>query len=95
MSRVVLYIAMSLDGYIARKDDSLDWLQAFESANEDFGYTAFVAQVGTVIMGGSTYRQVREVLSPDTWPYAGMTDFEPAAAWTIRRMPVCKRIAVT
>ena len=42
MSRkLILYIAMSLDGFIAKKDDSLDFLSMVEKPNEDYGYAEF------------------------------------------------------
>jgi dihydrofolate reductase len=60
MGKVVLYIAASLDGYIATEDGGVAWLDAFNGTGDDFGYADFVAKVGTVIMGGKTYRQVLE-----------------------------------
>ena len=56
--RVILYIAMSLDGYIATDEDSLDWLSLVEMPGQDYGYEAFVRQVDTVIMGRKTYEKV-------------------------------------
>ena len=53
MRKVSLYIAMSLDGYIAREDGSVDWL--FSGGDEDYGYYDFLAQVDTVLMGAKTY----------------------------------------
>lgn len=38
MGTVILYIAISLDGYIAELDGSVDWLQPFEEQGEDYGY---------------------------------------------------------
>jgi dihydrofolate reductase len=56
--KVVLYIATSLDGYIARDNGDIDWLSMVESPNEDYGYKDFLASVDTVIMGRKTYDQV-------------------------------------
>lgn len=56
--KVVLYIAMSLDGYIARENDDIDWLSMVESPGEDYGYGEFVRTVDTVIMGRKTYDKV-------------------------------------
>lgn len=56
--RVILYIAMSLDGYIAKVDGSLDWLNSVERPGQDYGYEAFLSQVDTVIMGRKTYEKV-------------------------------------
>ena len=56
--KVVLYIAQSADGYIAKEDGSLDWLNIVEKAGEDYGYANFVETVDTVIMGRKTYDKV-------------------------------------
>ncbi|SES12163.1 dihydrofolate reductase family protein [Salipaludibacillus aurantiacus] len=54
MRKLVLFIAMSLDGYIATKDESLDWL--FNSEGEgDNGYSEFYDTVDTVLIGKKTY----------------------------------------
>ena len=67
-NKVVLYIAMSLDGYIARKDGSVDWLFDVEGDGGDSGYAAFYQTIGTVVMGRTTYEDVLK-LSED-FPYA-------------------------
>jgi dihydrofolate reductase len=54
----MLYIAMSLDGYIAQKDDGLDWLSDVERTGEDYGYGEFTKSVDTVIIGRRTYDAV-------------------------------------
>jgi dihydrofolate reductase len=56
--RVVLYIASSLDGFIARENGDIDWLSAVQVPDEDYGYHAFIQSVGTVIMGRKTYEKV-------------------------------------
>ncbi len=56
--KIVLYIAMSLDGYIARDNGDIDWLSMVESHDEDYGYKDFLKSVDTVIMGRRTYDQV-------------------------------------
>lgn len=53
-----LYIAMSLDGYIAAEDDNIDFLSIVDSPGEDFGYEDFVKNVDTVIWGRRTYDKV-------------------------------------
>jgi dihydrofolate reductase len=55
MSEVIVYIAASLDGYIARKDDDVSWLDSYQVACEDYGYSDFMKAIGTVIMGARTY----------------------------------------
>ncbi len=56
--KVILYIAMSLDGYIARENGDIDWLSVVDMPNEDYGYSAFIKNVDTVIMGRKTYEKV-------------------------------------
>jgi len=58
MRQVILYIAMSLDGYIAGEDESLDFLSLVASPGEDYGYDAFIKTIDTVIMGRKTYDKV-------------------------------------
>lgn len=68
MKKIKLYIAISLDGYIARKDGSIDWLEALPNPNKiDYGYTAFYDSIDTVIMGRKTYDQILGFDVP--WPY--------------------------
>lgn len=61
-----VFIAMSLDGFIARADGSLDWLAEFNRADEDYGYDEFINAMDGIIMGRKTF----EVISGfDQWPY--------------------------
>ena len=55
--KVILYIATSLDGFIARKNGSVDWLPAIDNSSEDYGMKEFMDSVGTVILGNTTYTQ--------------------------------------
>jgi dihydrofolate reductase len=66
--RCSVYIAMSLDGFIARRDGSIDWLSIVERAGEDYGYRRFHDTIDTVIVGRNTYEQV---LCFGSWPFAG------------------------
>ena len=59
--KVILYISMSLDGYIATKDNSLDFLSIVEQEGEDYGYIDFVKSVDAVIIGRKTYEKVIEM----------------------------------
>ena len=68
LNNIVLYIAASLDGFIARKDGSVDWLSPYENGQEDYGYKDFLKTVGIVIMGNTTYKQV---LTFGEFPYKG------------------------
>jgi dihydrofolate reductase len=64
--KVILYIAMSLDGYIAGPDESLDFLKSVEQQEEDYGYSKFIEEVDTIIWGRKTYDKVKsfDVLLP-------------------------------
>lgn len=71
MKPVILYVACSLDGYLADAEGGIGFLEACTVPMADLGYDAFYDSIGTLIMGGKTYRQVANELSPDQWPYAG------------------------
>lgn len=72
MRKVILYIAMSLDGFIADTRGGVDWLCGDGSDSDAPGsYDTFIRDVDTVIMGRRTYDQVTDDLSPDVWPYEG------------------------
>jgi dihydrofolate reductase len=67
MPRIKLYIATSLDGFIARENGSIDWLTKYENNPEtDYSYSEFYASIGKVLMGRKTYQQV---LGFGEWPY--------------------------
>jgi dihydrofolate reductase len=66
--RCSVFIAASLDGYIARADGSLDWLSVVEREGEDYGYREFVDGVDALVMGRKTYDTV---LGFEEWPFAG------------------------
>lgn len=69
--KISVYIATSLDGFIARPDGTIDWLirPEYTIEGEDFGYATFMASVDSMVMGRNTYEKV---LSMGTgWPYAG------------------------
>ncbi len=57
MGRVIVYIATSLDGFVARKDDDISWLDPFSGGGEDYGYQDFMRTIGTAVMGARTYEQ--------------------------------------
>lgn len=56
--KLILFIAVSLDGFIARADGDIDWLSIVESPGEDYGYSNFIQAVDTVIMGRKSYEKV-------------------------------------
>ena len=89
MSRVVYYAAMSLDGYIAESDDTLEWLMKFPGVEPgpavtpvEGGYDEFYEGVGALVMGSVTYEFVLE--HGGSWAYAG----KPTWVLTTRDLPV-------
>jgi len=67
--KVSVYIATSLDGFIARCDGSIDWLneaQVLVPEGEDCGFKTFMNSVDALVMGRKTFEQV---LSFGEWPY--------------------------
>ena len=56
--KVILYIATSLDGYIAKTNDDLSFLSIVEQEGQDYGYADFVKTVDVVIVGRKTYDKV-------------------------------------
>lgn len=75
MRKVILYVAASLDGYIANSQGKVDWLNGWEEGGTDDGYTDFLQRIDTVLMGYRTYRQIITELSPDRWVYEGLTTY--------------------
>ena len=58
--RISVFIAHSVDGYIATDDDSLDWLFAAAPEGEDYGFEAFLADVDLIAMGRGTYDFIKD-----------------------------------
>lgn len=65
-----VFIATSLDGFIARTNGDLDWLTGAESAptEQDYGYQDFMDTVDTIVMGRNTFELTSTF---DPWPYSG------------------------
>jgi len=59
MKKIILYVATSLDGFIARKNGSVDWLTQYENSGEDYGYKKFLESVRIIILGNTTYKQFK------------------------------------
>lgn len=77
MSRkIILYVAVSLDGYIADHEGKVDRLTGKDSGYEgDYGYEEFISGVDTVVMGRNTYQQIVTELSPEEWPYPTLKSY--------------------
>lgn len=74
MKKIKLYIAASIDRYIAQNDGDLDWLMKYPvNAETNYGYDVFFESIDTVIMGGRTYQ---DILNMDViWPYMDKTTY--------------------
>ena len=76
MREVVLFIAMSLDGYIADEQGGVEWLRGQDpGAADPDSYADFIRDVDTVVMGWNTYHQIMTELSPEAWVYEGLTSY--------------------
>jgi dihydrofolate reductase len=71
--KVILYIAASLDGYIAGPGDDLSFLSMVETPGEDYGYVDFTQSVDRVIMGRKTYDWIMKQVS--VFPHADMETY--------------------
>lgn len=92
MRKVTLFIAMSLDGYIADKDGGVDWLNGQEEDGENMDtYSEFIKTIDTIIMGWNTYHQVITELSPEEWVYPEQISY----VITHRELPSTERIRFT
>ena len=76
MRKISLFIAMSLDGYIADCKGGVDWLEGQGNDNENIDtYSEFVKNIDTILMGWNTYHQVVTELSPKEWIYNDFTTY--------------------
>lgn len=85
--RCSVFCAVSLDGFIARKDGALDWLRPAEAAlpPADTGYDAFMASVDYVVMGRNTFDVVLGM--SDAWFYS-----KPVYVLTTRPLALPERL---
>ncbi|WP_323171775.1 dihydrofolate reductase family protein [Natrialba sp. PRR66] len=86
MSELLLYIAASVDGFIATPDGGVDWLDEFQQESDvansdDDGFDEFFASVDCLVMGSRTYEQVLEF---GAWPY----EDRPTYVLTSRELPL-------
>lgn len=61
-----VFIATSLDGFIARSNGDIEWLLTRDDPDEDHGYNDFIKDIDGIIMGRGSYEKV---LTFDSWPY--------------------------
>ena len=70
--QTVVYVGLTIDGFLARPDGALDFLPTPSDPNEDFGFADFLASVDVVVMGRKTFDQVAAFVNDGVpWPYAG------------------------
>ena len=68
MKKVVLYVACSLDGYVATPDHGVKWLENLDNPDgNDYGYKDFLTSIDTILMGRKSYEVVRSF--DIDWPY--------------------------
>ena len=82
-----VFIATSLDGFIAREDGTIDWLPGFEPG-EDYGYRAFFDAVDAMVMGRHTFELA---LTFGAWPYGT----KPVVVLTSRPLGIPDTLAGT
>ena len=64
--KVTYYVASSLDGYIAKEDGDVSWLEELNISMENAGYDEFYSTVDALVMGRKTYEMI---VSFGQWPY--------------------------
>ena len=63
----IVYIATSLDGFIATSDGGVDWLSEIPNPDQsDYGWADFMSRIDAIVVGRNTYEKV---LTFDPWPY--------------------------
>lgn len=91
MSKCSVFIATSLDGFIAREDGGIDWLPTPDTESdggEDYGYNDFISSIDALVMGRNTYELV---LTFDKWYYGDL----PVFVLTTRGVEIPDRISKT
>ena len=76
MRPIIIYIAMSLDGYIADINGGVTWLEGDGSGTASMdSFFSFYETIDTVVLGWKTYHQIMTELSPEEWPYKGKQSY--------------------
>lgn len=75
--KVIAFIAMSLDGYVADKNFDVSWLKGDGSDPDNAmgSFPSFYETIDTIILGRTTYQQIITELSPDEWAYQGKQSY--------------------
>lgn len=70
----ILYIATTLDNFIAKPDGNIDWLTSFPQPSEgDYGYHSLLDSIETIVMGRKTYESLLKMV--DVWPYPNFSTY--------------------
>jgi len=64
--KTTVYIGTSLDGFIARKNDDIDWLVKFQNPEVHRSYGEFISRIDAIVTGRGTFEKV---LTFPVWPY--------------------------
>lgn len=80
-----VFIAATLDGFIARKNGGLDWLDEYNGGPDDYGYAKFMKSVDALAMGRKTYEKVIA--------FKGWSCPKPVIVLSSRRLTVPRRLA--
>lgn len=88
--KTTVYIATSIDGFIARQNGEIDWLPSGGDveSEEDYGYQEFIDSVDAIVMGRNTYELT---LTFDSWPYSA----KPVFVLSSRKVDIPNDIAIT
>ena len=65
MIEISYYAAISLDGFIAKPDGNVDWLNKYQETGEDYGFAGFNDSIQAIVMGRATYEKSLEF---EPWP---------------------------
>ena len=85
MKRIKLYIAATIDNYIATSDGDLDWLREYPNPEHlDYGFSKFLSETDTILMGGQTYRNL--LCMDVVWSYKDKTTY------IISRSPITNKL---
>lgn len=75
MRKVILYVAQSVDGFIADHNGSVEFLSNDHPDAGSADYDEFIKDCDVAIMGKVTYNQIKDELSPEYWPYQDLTTY--------------------
>jgi dihydrofolate reductase len=89
LRKVILYVAASVDGYLARQSGDISWLPV-PAADQDYGYKDFYASIHTLLIGRKTYEQA---LTFDKFPYTDKETFVFASSDINQIAPTVRRVS--